>query len=183
MAKTYKRITQDADASFDLDLTPMLALIVNLIPIMLLSTVFVRVMVIESPLPQVVQKALDEDRNKKDREVTISLDMKPTGFVLQVKRDGQLLKNVDMPKQNSKWDLVKLHSEVARVKAENPTVFRMDLNPDREVAYDEIVKVIDEVRKSNTTDPKIQLMDKETNKLVETDLMFPDVVFANVVEG
>ena len=59
-------LTQEQDTSaYELDLSPMLALMVTLIPIMLLATVFVRVTVIESSLPQVVEKAIQEDRNKK----------------------------------------------------------------------------------------------------------------------
>lgn len=161
----------------------MLALMVTLIPIMLLSTVFVRVTIIDTPLPQVVQKALEEDRNKKDRIITVALDMKDNGFTLQLKSDGKVVKNIELPKKGDGWDLAGLHTEVVRIKKEHPDVFRMDLNPEKVVPYSEIVKVMDEVRQTRSEDPKIYILDKQTNQHVETDLMFPDVVFANVVEG
>ena len=61
--------TDDQESTFELDLAPMLALMVTLIPIMLLSTVFVKVSLIETPLPQVVQNAIEEDLNKKNKEI------------------------------------------------------------------------------------------------------------------
>ncbi|MCB0365113.1 MAG: biopolymer transporter ExbD [Bdellovibrionaceae bacterium] len=184
MARTYnKNISSTIESSFELDLAPMLALMVTLIPIMLLSTVFVRVTIIDTPLPQVVQKALEEDRNKKDRIITVALDMKDNGFTLQLKSDGKVVKNIELPKKGDGWDLAGLHTEVVRIKKEHPDVFRMDLNPEKVVPYSEIVKVMDEVRQTRSEDPKIYILDKQTNQHVETDLMFPDVVFANVVEG
>lgn len=184
MARTYnKNISSDVDSSFELDLAPMLALMVTLIPIMLLSTVFVRVTVIDTPLPQVVQKALEEDRNKKTREITVALNMEEKGFLLQLRSDGKTIQKVSLPKRGLTWDLNGLHSAVVKIKSKHPTVFRMDLNPDKSVPYADIVKVMDEVRHARKEDPKIYLLDKETNTHVETNLMFPDVVFSNVVEG
>ena len=63
----------DGEASFDLDLSPMLSLMVCLIPIMLLATVFLKVTIVESDIPQVVEKAIKEDRKKKDRDILIKL--------------------------------------------------------------------------------------------------------------
>ena len=42
---------------------------------------------------------------------------------------------------------------------------------------------MDEVRRIKTDDSKVTFMDSETNEAVTTDLMFPDVIFANVLEG
>ena len=52
-----------------------------------------------------------------------------------------------------------------------------------DVPYQDIVSVMDEARNVKESEPKIKLLDKETNKTVETDVMFPDVVFSNVMEG
>ena len=107
MARTYKTILKDQlESNFDVDLTPVLSLMVCLIPIMLLSTVFVRITVIETPLPQVVEQALQEDREKKNRETTVSLEMDETkGFVLLVKNGDRTALSHSFPKKNGEWDL------------------------------------------------------------------------------
>ena len=75
----------DSEATFELDLSPLLALMVTLIPIMLLATVFVRVTVVETEVPQLVKKAIEEDRKKKKRQVDVYLHMNKQGFDLKLK--------------------------------------------------------------------------------------------------
>tara|TARA_B100000749_G_C18450166_1_gene476197 strand:- start:33418 stop:33975 length:558 start_codon:yes stop_codon:yes gene_type:complete len=178
------REMEESEATFELDLSPLLALMVTLIPIMLLATVFVRVTIIETEVPQVVKKAIEEDRNKKKREVTIHLHMNEKGFDLMLKYDGRTAKNLTINKtSDKKWDLDKLHKSLLSFKTMHPDVFRVDLFPAESVSYQDIVKVIDEARTVKEGEPKVKLLDKETNKTVETEIMFPDVVFSNVMEG
>lgn len=174
----------DSDSTFELDLAPMLALMVTLIPVMLLSTAFVKVKVIETALPQVVEKALKEDRNKKDRQISVDLSMsKRRGFYLKVLVDGRVRNKKRLSRQNGQWNLEGLHKELVRVKRKFPKTFRLNLTPAENVPYDDIVKVMDAARRTNDNDPEIYLQDEEKGKKVKVELMFPDVVFSNVVEG
>lgn len=184
MAKRRKINTGDElEASFELDLAPMLALMVTLIPIMLLSTVFVKVSVIDTPLPQVVQKAIHEDK-KKSNSVEFSLHMDDkSGFQIKVTKSGRTLNRVRIPKAGAQWDLNKLHGEAVKLKQQYPRKFRMDLLPTESVPYVEIVKVMDALRSTNDKDPKLFIKDEESKRNVETDVLFPDVVFSNVLEG
>ncbi|MCB0389856.1 MAG: biopolymer transporter ExbD [Bdellovibrionales bacterium] len=171
------------DANFEIDLAPMLALMVTLIPIMLLSTVFVRITLIETPLPQVVQNAIEQDKNKKEREVNIILDMTSQGFKLQVLIDGRSQKTERIPKLNNQWNLKQLYSIAHQAKMEHPKVFKLDLKPDSDVKYDDIVKVMDELRTIKPGDKKALIIDSKTSQQAETDILFPDINFANVAEG
>ncbi len=182
--KRNNRIDEQLEANFDVDLTPVLSLMVCLIPIMLLSTVFVRVTVIETPLPQVVAQALEEDRSKKDRDVSVKVNMdSERGLQLIVQKGEAVLLKKDFPKQGTDWNLGGLRSELVKVKLTHPKVFRLDLSPSENVPYDDIVKLMDEVRKTKQGDSKLFVEDQATSQKIETDLMFPDVYFANVVEG
>ena len=190
MKKLYRSKKPDIPEaeSFDLDLAPMLALMVTLIPIMLLSTVFVHVKVIETPLPQVVQKAIEKDQNKKDRSVTLYVDMSHnSGFSVRTIQNGKNRTLASIPKQSESWDFAKLHAELVKVKQQHPSVFQLNLMPQADVSYEDIVKVIDEARNSKSGEAKFMIKDQNTEKketkLVETDVMFPNVIFANVVEG
>ena len=46
------------DATFELNLAPMLDIIVSIVPMLLMSVAFVHVTVIDTPVPQVVEKAI-----------------------------------------------------------------------------------------------------------------------------
>lgn len=178
-------LTQEVDTSaYELDLSPMLALMVTLIPIMLLATVFVRVTIIESSLPQVVEKAIQEDRNKKKRVVSIQLNMNPDKtFVVTELIDGRKTQVKKVAQANGTWNYNGLHKNLVNIKQRHPNVFRVDFTPSEDVPYEDVVKAIDEARSGKKDDPKFYVMDKETNKRVETEVMFPDVIFSNVVGG
>ncbi|MCB9025103.1 MAG: biopolymer transporter ExbD [Bdellovibrionaceae bacterium] len=171
------------DANFELDLSPMLSLMVTLIPIMLLSTVFVRITLIETPLPQVVQNAIENDKNNKDREVNLVLNMTQEGFKFEVLIDGKLNKTTRIPKLNNQWDLNSLYVLAHELKMTHPQIFKMDIKPDSDIKYNDIVKVMDELRIIKKGDSKAVVTDSETTQKAETELMFPEINFANVVEG
>lgn len=176
--------TEELESNFDLDLAPMLALMVTLIPIMLLSTVFVKVTLIETPLPQIVQKAIEEDLNKKEKQVSLSLNMdSQSGFKLNTFIDGKLSATQRLPKINGRWDLEGLYKAAYKVKVQHPKIFGIDLNPQSEVSYEDIVKVIDELRNIKKEDQKVIITDRDTKQKEQSDIMFPNVSFGNVVEG
>jgi len=170
------------DATFDLNLAPMLDIIVSIIPMLLLSVVFVEITVIETPVPQAVERAMaaaDENKN----EVQISLGVsKNEGFKLTVLEDGKS-NETTIGLQGTEFDYKGLHKQLVDVKLKHPNIFRLELNPEEGVKLQVITKVMDSVRKKSKTDPQIFFTDKETGKQVETDLMFPDIVFGNVAGG
>lgn len=179
-----KKNFSDMDANFEVDLTPMLALMVCLIPIMLLATVFVRVTIIESSLPQAVQNVIEEDRNKKEREVEFYVHMEnDKSLKVEVKQDGKVISETKLTSVQSQWDFEKLNAELVSLKQAHPSIFRLSLFPGEEVPYNEIVKLMDEVRMAREGAPKFIVHDQKTNQKVETNILFPDVIFGNVLEG
>ncbi len=172
------------DETFELDLSPMLALMVCLIPIMLLSTEFVRVVIIESPLPQVVERAIAQDRDRSERPVLITLGMSEKGFDLKVEQAGRVIRSWNKERSGEgEWDLEGLNRELASIKSSYPQIFRLDLRPDPSVAYRDIVKVIDEARTPRDESLRFTVIDEATQETAETQLMFPDVLFGNLLEG
>ena len=184
MRKTRAKIDTDSESTFELDLSPMLALMVTLIPVMLLATVFVRVTIIETSLPQLVEKAIEEDRNKKDRTISLKVEMENSrGFNVIVYEGSRKVSKKNIPLKNNQWNLEELHKELYQLKLAHPKIFRLDLLPSESVKYDDIVKAMDEARSTKKDERKINFKDTETGKNVETDVMFPDVIFSNVMEG
>lgn len=173
---------KESDATFDLNLAPMLDIIVSIIPMLLLSVVFVRIAVVETPVPQAVQKAMVEAENKNEVQIQLSLS-KEYGFKIQVMQKGQT-KDINVAlKQDKEFDLDGLHKQMIVLKQAHPDVFKMELHPSEEVPLDKIVAVMDKIRNRTKEDPVIYFTDTTSGKKVETDLIFPDVVFGNVAGG
>jgi biopolymer transport protein ExbD len=175
--------SRSEDSTFDLNLAPMLDIIVSIVPMLLLSLAFVHVTVIDTPVPQVVEKAIAAANEKNKDQISILLAVsKDKGFRYVVTENGQT-KEFVVGLKDGQLDLEGLHNETMALKKDYPTVFRLELNPEESIPLDQIVAVLDHVRTTEGKDPKIVFNDVETGKPIETNLVFPDVVFGNVTGG
>lgn len=176
------RFQLNDESNFEINLAPMLDIIVSIVPMLLLSVVFFKVTVIDTKVPQPTSKPVAEEK-KKDRDVTLKLAISHSkGMDLSIVENGKE-NRVSVSKTMDEGSYGALKAEILRLKQKYPEVFQIELNPEEDVSYSEIVKVMDRVRSRSAQDPKISFMDKETGKAVETDLLFPDIVFANVAGG
>lgn len=180
--RRMKKIHINHNSEFELDLAPLLAVMVKLVPVLLVSSAFVQMMVVETELPQVVSEAIQQ-QDKKDNPTTISLEVDgKAGINIVVNEKGQE-KVENVPMKDGGFDLKGLHSKLVAVKQAHPEVFRIELSPDGQVPYNEIVKILDEARQSRDNAVKFPVFDTKQGKQVETNYMFPEVVFANTMEG
>lgn len=166
---------------FELDLAPLLAVMVKLVPVLLVSSAFVQMMVIETDLPQVVQEAIkkqDEDPHKKQLQVEISQN---DGVKFILLRDGQE-KAQTVPVKDGQLDYSAVHQKFVELKKENPEIFKIEIFPSAKVAYKDIIKIMDEARRSREG-LRFPVKDEKQGKDVETEYMFPEVVFGNTLEG
>lgn len=170
--------TRATDATFDLNLVPVLDIIVSIIPLLLLSVAFIQVKLIDTPVPQVVADAMNRANEKSETTVTLKVS-KARGFVFEVTKDGST-KRFRVPAKSGAFDYEGLQARAFEIKKSFPQVFRLDLAPDEDVPLNDLVKVMDSIRK----DPqarKLAFVDPENGEKVETDLLFPNVMFSNVV--
>jgi biopolymer transport protein ExbD len=167
------------DSTFALNLAPMLDIIVSITPMLLLSVVFIKVNVIDSPLPQAVEQAIQQQKDQKDVSVQLKVN-KDKGFEFTVNDGGQKSQS-GVALKNGAWDMDGLKNEAMQIKQKHPAIFRLDLVPDKRVSLNEIVMIMDQVRKEAPTAKKFTFQDPKTGQAVETDLMFPSVIFANVM--
>lgn len=181
MAGRYKP-NINHNSEFELDLAPLLAVMVKLVPVLLVSSAFVQMMIIETELPQVVQQALaQQDINPK---VSISMEIdKKQGVSIIVNESGnEKIKQISM-KEKNEFDFEKIHLAVQEIKKMHPEIFKIQISPSEDVSYKDIVKIMDEVRKAKSTDVSFPVKDEKTGKTTSTDYMFPEVIFANTLEG
>lgn len=171
------------NSEFELDLAPLLAVMVKLVPVLLVSSAFVQMMIIETELPQVVQQAIErQDKNPKAAQVSLEMNKKE-GIKITITEDGKQQIEVVSLNSNKEFDLPVLQAKFQQIKKEHPEVFKIEVNPDAEIPYKEVVRVMDEARRSRSAEVRFPIKDEKTGKESTTDLMFPEVVFANMMDG
>ncbi len=168
-------------AEFELDLAPLLAVMVKLVPVLLLSSAFVQVMMVETDLPQAVKEAIHQQDLKPTTSIQIKADLKEGIQIVIAKAGNQKIQPV--PMKDGAFDFASLHKTLQKVKLENPEVFKIEFSPEANVPYRDVVRMTDEARKSRDRDVRFPLFDAKENKTVMTDYMFPDVVFTNIFDG
>ncbi len=170
------------DSTFELNLAPMLDIIVSIVPMLLMSIAFVHITVVDTPVPQAVEKAMAAANDKKD-QVQILLAVSPvTGFRFTVSEKG-VTRDINVPLNGKDLDMVALHKETIELKKKYPDVFRVELNPEEKVPLEHIVTTMDQLRTIAGTESKVVFTDIESGKPMETNLVFPDIVFGNVTGG
>src|ERR1700733_7395890 len=92
------------EATFDLNLAPMMDMLVSIIPFMLLSATFLQIMLINVPLPTPVAQALAQDRAKTEHEVSIKVDMNNIGYAMEVRDEAGKVSKFSIPRVAGDWD-------------------------------------------------------------------------------
>ena len=90
-----------SDATFDLNLAPILDIIVSIVPLLLLSVAFVQVKMIDSSVPQVVAEAAQRANEKSEAVFALKIS-KLKGFTLEVTKDGKM-DPVPVPNKNGTY--------------------------------------------------------------------------------
>src|SRR3954471_5104315 len=99
--------TRASDATFDLNLAPILDIIVSIVPLLLLSVAFVQVKMIDTSVPQVVAEAIQRANDKTETTVTLKVS-KAKGFTFEVLKNGKKTP-VEVPNKNG-WDVEGLNA-------------------------------------------------------------------------
>jgi biopolymer transport protein ExbD len=175
--------TRLSDSTFDINLAPFLDIIVSVVPLLLLSVVFVEIKMIDTPVPQVVQQAIDKNQKDPDPEVTLNLRVaKNAGFTFEVNQRGGAQTLVAVPLKKGTLDFEGLRTKAQELKGRFPQVFKLGIAPQSDVPFNDLVKAMDAVRQvPQTAAQKIAFTDAASGKKVETEFMFPNVTFSNVV--
>jgi biopolymer transport protein ExbD len=170
--------TRSGDATFELNLAPVLDIIVSIIPMLLLSVAFVQVKMIEAPTPQVVTAKDSKDVPKPETSITLRVSKK-TGFVFEVLDAKGKASNAHVELLAGELDYNGLLASAIKLKESYPEVSKIQLIPDSDVPFDTIVKAMDQVRAKPRTTEKVSFSDSAI-KTADIQYLFPDVVFSSI---
>lgn len=182
MGRRYK-LNINHNSEFELDLAPLLAVMVKLVPVLLLSSAFVQMMIIETNLPQVVQQAIQEqDKNEKLPQIAIEMDP-ASGVKIIITENGQ--QKVDVVKINADktYNFPEVHAKFVELKRTYPKIFKVEFSPSGTVPYNDVVRLLDEARRPRDIKVRFPITDSTTGQETTTEFMFPEVVFANMMDG
>ena len=129
-----------------------------------------------------VKEAIQKEEKKPSASVQLDINGKSGIRVIVEKAGNQNIEVIGL-KADGSFNYSQLQQKLVEIKIQNPEVFRVELNPEGNIPYKEIVKIIDEARKARDKSTHFPVYDSKAGKEVETDYMFPDVVFVNVMEG
>ena len=176
-----KKLKIKSTSDLELDLASLLAVIMKLVPVLLLSSAFMQVMVIDTELPQAVTQAIDKQVNEKKKNMILEVDAtRKVTVTLDI--EGQK-STFSVPGLEAQVDRPKLHSLLQQIKQKNPDIFKIDFAPDSKVTYKEVVSIMDEARRSRDEKVRFPVKDDTTGQEIMTDFMFPEIVFVNMMEG
>ena len=163
---------------FELDLAPLLAVMVKLVPVLLLSSAFTQHKAVDVVMPAYVNIA-KENQNKKEAIVEVTLHHNHTMSVSHREKD-KVLTNKEFKQKTNGFDLEGLFDSLLEIKKLDPTLFSLQLKVDGDFPLEKIIEVMDACRKTKDQSQSFSVWNPESNSLVETRLLFPDVVFTNI---
>ncbi|PWU13134.1 MAG: biopolymer transporter ExbD [Bdellovibrio sp.] len=163
---------------FELDLAPLLAVMVKLVPVLLISSAFVQVMTIDSDLPGSLQKAIEQSENNQVA-IRIVTDPKNNLQVIVSSPQGEQSKAVP-PTKDGLIDFDATHQALLETKKTYPQVFHLSIHPDGHLNYQDLVRVMDQARKAKVKGIEFPYTDQETHETKTTPWMFPEVMIEPV---
>lgn len=178
------KLTESVEVD-EVDLAPMLALMVTLIPILLLSSAFTQLHGTRATLPQMIKGLANENQTNEERAQ------------LFVKVDGSVV-SINWSKGSDKDTFIKsyniaaaeganqLSQALVSLKKRDPQLVLANLEPSEKTSYDQINKAIDLLKKptgQNSQRIEFEIADPKTGLVAKTQQMFPVVEIANIYSG
>lgn len=176
-----QKFRHKAESTFDINLAPMLDVIVAIVPMLLMSVVFLKVNMIEAQIPQIVAEAIENSKNKPN-PVTIALAIQGSSYKFEVTENGKK-NNILVPSVDGKPNFDGLYKQAEVLKRKYPEIFKVEIKPTKDVSLDSIVMTLDKIRRIKSGEEGFPIKDEKTGEIVKTSLMFPEIVFADILEG
>ena|SRR3989338_8586926 len=161
--------------TYKLDLVPIMDAIFIFIFFLLFSAQFIKIYEIHSDAPILSNSPPPE--NKKE-PLLLTLKIQAMEIIITSGTSQNVIKKISKDGEN--YNLLELHDFMIQTKLKNLSEDTVIFEPSPEVSYEEIIKIMDEVRVFRKTDESIYLKDKEglEHKL---KYIWEKIVFGNLM--
>jgi biopolymer transport protein ExbD len=159
-----------------LNLVPILDAVFILIFFLLMSAQFVKIFEIGSDVP-IISNSEPPKSKKKPLALTVAITKR--GFSLSTGVPSRRIKTIKKTTDGN-YNLVALHDFLVNLKKRNLKEETIVLEPIVDLTYEEIVKIMDEVRLMKKTDDSLFVKDKDGID-VQLKTLFSKIMFGNLM--
>lgn len=174
MYKKPSRRQRCKPADGNINLVPLMDALFNLIFFVLFASSFIAIYQITSNLPLVSNNLPD-----KDKPLALTVELNQEKIIVRAGIPSKPLQTFNKQDAGYNWD--ELHEFLINMKKKYPTEDTVFLEPTNDIAYSEIVKLMDSVRVLKDTDEAFYGKDKE-GVMVKLSLLYSNVLFSNITE-
>lgn len=162
----------------ELNLVPMMDTFVTLIAFLLYTMAFIVMTHVETPLPTANPTEVAEKLKEKPLQLTVSFRKDETEIWSPFKKiEAKKIPNTP----EGTPDVAAIHARLVEVKQRFPAEKQVVLAPNGSISYDSLVASMDGIRMLDATDPPIIAKNAETGVDEALKLLFPEVVFGNIL--
>ncbi len=170
MPSRRRKITSEA---VHLNLVPMVDAMFNILFFILITSVFVSILQIPSPLPMVSEKDPPLDKVP----LALTLEINEAKIIVKGGVPLKTMQTFDKTAEDYPWDAVHLY--LIELKKKHPLENTAILEPDKVVSYKDIVKLMDAVRVLRRDEEALYGTDKD-GVPVRLELLFETLIFGNI---
>jgi len=174
------RSKQKSKEQIQLNLVPMIDALITLIIFLLFTMSIINLASIETPVPMASSRINQSKLKQKPLQLTLTFRKNSIELwsPFNLIRKKTIHHNPD-----GEPNLYELHETVIEIKQRFPNEKQIVLVPHRRVNYDELVSVIDSVRHFESSDAPLFISDQKTGIDEVVEILFPEVVFGNLLGG
>ena len=163
----------------ELNLVPILDTMVTLIGFLLFTTSFLALVSIESPLPQASPDEVQEQLKEKPLQLTLTMREKDVEIWSPF---GKIQPHAVLNGSTGQPDAKAIHDALLEIKKKFPKETSVVIVPTKVAPYDSLISLMDAARTMETTDAPIYLKNDKTGVDEPLKLLFPKIIFGNLLE-
>lgn len=162
------------------NLVPLLDALITIISFLMATMSYFIITSISSPVPLVAQEEQAKKLNEKPLQLTLSVGAENIRIWSPFQRiEAKTFENTPegLPDFNS------IHEYLLEIKNKFPEERQIVVSPHAELTYDVLIALMDVVRLIDKTDSPVFLKDPQSGVDVQTEDLFPEIVFGNLLGG
>ena len=158
--------------SMRINVIPILDAVFIFIFFLLMSAQFVDVYEIETEVPKISSSS----EASKDKPLNLMLKIGQEEIVMTTGIEEQIVEKVE--RINGLYNLEKLNLALIKIKSAHFNESTIVLKPEKTIAYNEIISIIDNIKKSHFGAIKDPRLGKEGSA---TDILFDQIIFETII--
>lgn len=166
--------------SAHVNLVPLLDALITIIAFLMATMSYFVITSISSPVPIVAQQEQEKKLNEKPLQLTLSVrtdDIRIWSPFNKIEAKDFENTPEGLP------DFYAIHEYLLEIKRKFPTEKQIVVSPHMQLTYDVLIALMDVVRLIDKTDPPLFVKDTVTGVDTQTEDLFPEIVFGNLLGG